>query len=159
MAAKPEAEQKVFATNRAARFNYHIVERLEAGLVLTGPEVKSVREGKVVLKDAFAAVKDGEVFLHNMYISPYSYAASVPQDPDRSRKLLLHKREIAKLLKLTRQDGYTLVPVRLYLKGGRIKCELGVAKGKKLHDKREAKKKESARRDIQAALARHRKGR
>jgi SsrA-binding protein len=117
-----------------------------------------VREGKVVLKDAFAAVKDGEVFLHNLHISPYSYATAVTQEPDRSRKLLLHKREIDKLFKLTRQDGYTLVPTRLYLKDGRIKCEIGVAKGKKVHDKRESKKKESARRDIQAALARHRKG-
>jgi SsrA-binding protein len=156
---KSDGAHKVFATNRSARFHYHIVERIEAGLALTGPEVKSVRQGKVVLKDAFATVKDGEAYLHHVHITPYVHARVESQDPERSRKLLLHKREIAKLFKQTRQEGFTLVPIRLYLKNGVVKCELGVAKGKKVYDKRASKKEESARREIQAALGRRRKGR
>lgn len=159
MASKKDDGQRIFASNRAARHNFHIDERLEAGLALTGPEVKSVREGKVVLKDAFASVKNGEVFLHRVHITPYSYATHIPQDPERSRKLLLHRREILKLTKQTTQEGYTLVPLRLYLKNGVIKVEIGVAKGKKQYDKRDSQKKESARRDIEAALARRQKGR
>jgi SsrA-binding protein len=155
---KQDGSDRVFATNRSARFQYHIVQRLEAGLVLTGPEVKSVRAGKVVLKDAFATVKDGEVYLHHVHISPYVHTRVETQDPERSRKLLLHRREIAKLYKQTRQEGYTLVPIRLYLKNGLVKCELGVAKGKKLYDKRASKKEESMRREIQAEMGRRRKG-
>ena len=158
MARKQDGSEKVFATNRSARFHYFIVRRLEAGLVLTGPEVKSVRAGRVVLKDAFATVKDGEAYLHNVHISPYTHTRVESQDPDRSRKLLLHKREIAKLFKQTRQEGYTLVPTRLYLKNGLVKVELGVAKGKKSYDKRASKKEESARREIQAEMGRRRKG-
>ena len=159
MAKSKEDSPRVFATNRAARHNYHIVERLEAGLVLSGPEVKSVRDSKVVLKDAFATVKNLEVFLHNMHISPYKHAVHVPQAPERTRKLLLHRREILKLTKQTRQEGFTVVPLRLYLKNGVIKCELGVAKGKKMYDKRATKKEDAAKREIQAALARRQKGR
>ncbi|MFQ5671251.1 MAG: SsrA-binding protein SmpB [Acidobacteriota bacterium] len=157
MAKKQADSWRNFATNRAARFHYHILERLEAGISLTGPEVKSVRDGKVVLKDAFATVTDGEVFLHKVHIASYVHAPTETQDPERRRKLLLHKREIAKLQKQTRQAGFTLVPTRLYLERGRIKCEIGVAKGKKLFDKRAAKKEESARHEIRAALARRRK--
>ncbi|MCZ6599401.1 MAG: SsrA-binding protein SmpB [Acidobacteria bacterium] len=158
MSRKDDDGRKVFARNRAARHNYLIVEELEAGLVLTGAEVKSVRAGKVVLKDAFASVQDGEVFLHNMHISPYTHAPVEVQDPERSRKLLLHRREILKLQRQIRQDGLTIVPLRLYLGRGVIKCELGVAKGKKTHDKRAAKKEESARREMRNAMGRQRKG-
>lgn len=158
MSRKDDDGRKVFARNRAARHNYLIVEELEAGLVLTGAEVKSVRAGKVVLKDAFASVQDGEVFLHNMHISPYTHAPVEVQDPERSRKLLLHRREILKLQRQIRQDGLTIVPLRLYLGRGVIKCQLGVAKGKKTHDKRAAKKEESARREMRNAMGRQRKG-
>ena len=158
MSRKDDDGRKVFARNRAARHNYLIVEELEAGLVLTGAEVKSVRAGTVVLKDAFASVQDGEVFLHNMHISPYTHARVEVQDPERSRKLLLHRREILKLQRQIRQDGLTVVPLRLYLGRGVIKCELGVAKGKKTHDKRAAKKEESARREMRNAMGRQRKG-
>lgn len=159
MAKKQDDSLRVFTTNRAARFNYHIVDRIETGLSLLGPEVKSVRQGKVALKDAFATIKNGEVFLHNMHITPYAYATAGGLDPDRSRKLLLHRREIRKLDRRIRQEGFTLVPVRLYLKNGVIKCELGVAKGKKQYDKRAAKKEDAVRREIRAALSRNRKGR
>jgi len=158
MSRKDDDGRKVFARNRAARHNYLIVEELEAGLVLTGAEVKSVRAGKVVLKDAFASVQDGEVFLHNMHISPYTHARVEVQDPERSRKLLLHRREILKLQRQIRQEGLTIVPLRLYLERGVIKCQLGVAKGKKTHDKRAAKKEESARREMRNAMGRQRKG-
>ncbi len=158
MSRKGDDGRKVFARNRTARHNYLIVEELEAGLVLTGAEVKSVREGKVVLKDAFASVQEGEVFLHNMHISPYKHSQVEAQDPERRRKLLLHRREILKLHRQTRQDGLTIVPLRLYLEHGVIKCELGVAKGKKTHDKRAASKEESARREIRNAMGRSRKG-
>jgi len=158
MTRKDDDGRKVFARNRAARHNYLIVDEIEAGLVLTGAEVKSVRAGKVVLKDAFAAVQNGEVFLHNMHISPYSHARVEVQDPERSRKLLLHHREILKLQRQVRQEGLTIIPLRLYLGRGVIKCQLGVAKGKKTHDKRAAKKEESARRDMRNAMGRRRKG-
>ena len=159
MARKPDDSRRVFATNRAARFNYTIVDQIETGLSLLGAEVKSVREGKVVLKDAFATVKEGEVFLHNMHISPYAYATGAKLDPERSRKLLLHRREIRKLERQVRQEGFTLVPVRLYLHHGVVKCELGIAKGKRQYDKRASKREEAARREIRAALARRQKGR
>lgn len=149
----------MFATNRAARHNYLIVSTLEAGLVLAGAEVKSVRGGKVVLKDAFATIRDGEVHLHNMHISPYVHATGTRLDPDRSRKLLLHRREIRKLERRIKQEGFTLVPMRLYLARGVVKCEIGLAKGKKQYDKRAAKREEDARRDMRAALARRQKGR
>ena len=153
---KKDDSERVFATNRAARHNYTIVERLEAGLVLVGSEVKSVRQGGVVLKDAFATVKNEEVFLHNMHIAPYKFASVwEPPDPERSRKLLLHKKEIRKLLKQTRIEGHTLVPLRLYLKKGVVKCELGLAKGKRQYDKRAAKKEDAARREVRAAMSRH----
>jgi SsrA-binding protein len=156
MSPKEETARN-FATNRAASFNYHILERIETGLVLTGAEVKSVRAGSAVLKDAFAAVRDGEIFLHNVHISPYSHAPAARHEPERSRKLLLHKRQILKLHQQTRQEGLTLVPLRLYLKDGKIKCELGVAKGKKVHDKRATRREEEARRDLRDTLARRRK--
>jgi len=159
MPARKDEAVRVFASNRQARHNYHIVETLEAGLVLTGPEVKSVRDGKVVLKDAFAIVRGGEVFLHNAHITPYSHARTVEQEPERARKLLLHKREILKLERQSRLEGQTLVPLRLYLLGGVIKCELAVAKGKKQHDKRAAAREDQAKRDMRDAMGRRAKGR
>ena len=136
----------VLATNRSASHEFHLLERFEAGLVLTGPEVKSCRAGKMNLKEAYAKVKDGEIFLHGAHVSPYVQAGRDAPDPVRVRKLLLHTREIRRLAKETEQGGMTLVPTRLYLKEGRIKLELAVGKGKKAGDKREAlKEKESAR--------------
>ena len=158
MSRKPDDDQKVFARNRAARHNYHIIDHLEAGLVLTGSEVKSVRDGKVVIKDAFASIRDGEIFLLNMHISPSSHARVEAHEPERSRKLLLHRREIHKLQRKIRQEGLTLVPLRIYLGRGVIKCELGLAKGKKSHDKRAAKKEEVVRRETRDAIGRSRKG-
>jgi SsrA-binding protein len=158
MSRKPDDDHKVFARNRAASHNYYIVDHLEAGLVLTGSEVKSVRDGKVVIKDAFASIRNGEIFLLNMHISPYSHARVEAHEPERSRKLLLHRREIHKLQRKIRQEGLTLVPLRIYLGRGVIKCELGLAKGKKSHDKRAAKKEEVVRRETRDAIGRSRKG-
>jgi SsrA-binding protein len=143
---KPPGADAVLAQNRAASHEFHLLERFEAGLVLTGAEVKSCRAGKVNLKEAYAKVKDGEVFLHGAHMSPYVQAGHDAPDPVRTRKLLLHTREIRRLAKETEQGGMTLVPTRLYLKEGRIKLEIAVGKGKKAGDKREAlKEKESAR--------------
>jgi SsrA-binding protein len=143
---KKGTDAPVLATNRSAGHEFHLLERLEAGLVLTGPEVKSCREGKVNLKEAYAKVKDGEAFLHGAHVSPYVQAGPDAPDPVRVRKLLLHAREIRRLQKETEQGGMTLVPTKLYLKDGRIKLEIAIAKGKKTGDKREAlKEKESAR--------------
>jgi SsrA-binding protein len=158
MSRKKDDDRKVFASNRAARHNYLIVDQLEAGLVLIGSEVKSVRAGKVVIKDAFASIRDGEVFLHNMHISPYTHARVEAHEPERSRKLLLHRREIFKLQRRIHHDGLTLVPLRIYLGRGVIKCELGLAKGKKSHDKRAAKKEEVVRREMRDSMGRARKG-
>ena len=136
----------VLAQNRTASHDFHLGERFEAGLVLTGPEVKSCRAGKVNLKEAYAKVKGGEAFLHGAHVSPYLQAGPDAPDPLRVRKLLLHAREIRRLAKESEQGGMTLVPTRLYLKEGRIKLELAIGKGKKAGDKREAlKEKESAR--------------
>jgi SsrA-binding protein len=158
MSRKKDEDHKVFASNRAARHNYLIVDQLEAGLVLIGSEVKSVRAGKVVIKDAFAVIRDNEVFLHNMHISPYTHARVEAHEPERSRKLLLHRREIFKLQRRIHHDGLTLVPLRIYLGRGVIKCELGLAKGKKSHDKRAAKKEEVVRREMRDSMGRARKG-
>ena len=146
MSKKKAPGEPVLATNRAASHEYHLVDRLEAGIVLTGPEVKSCRAGKVNLKDAYAQVKRGEAFLLNAHVSPYLQANRENADPLRTRKLLLHAREIRRLEKESDQGGMTLVPTRLYLKNGRIKLEIAIAKGKKQFDKREdARRKESER--------------
>jgi SsrA-binding protein len=143
---KAPAGDAVLATNRAASHEFHLLERFEAGLVLTGPEVKSCRAGKVNLKEAYAKVKAGEVFLHGAHVSPYLQAGRDAPDPVRVRKLLLHAREIRRLTRDTEQGGMTLVPLKLYLKDGRVKLEIALGKGKKAGDKREAlKEKESAR--------------
>jgi len=136
--SKSRKGDPVLASNRAAGHEFHLLERWEAGIVLLGPEVKSARDGRVNLKDAYARIKDGEVFLFNAHFSPYTHASRENPDPMRPRKLLLHAREIRKLAKELERSGMTLVPTRLYLKDGRIKIEIALARGKKLHDKREA---------------------
>jgi SsrA-binding protein len=141
------------ATNRQAAFRYHLLEKLEAGIVLQGSEVKSLREGAVQLKDAYAEVRDGEVWLRNMHISPYKAASRENHDPDRPRKLLLHKREIERLLGKTAERGLTLVPTRVYFSGPRAKVELALARGKDTHDKRRSIKERETRREIERALA------
>ena len=130
-------ERKVVATNRKARHDYHIEETYEAGLVLTGTEVKSIRQGRLNLKDSFARVEDGEVFLYNMHVSPYSHGNRWNHEPTRTRKLLLHKGEIRRLVGKVQQQGLTLVPLRVYFTPkGRAKVEIALARGKKLWDKR-----------------------
>jgi SsrA-binding protein len=141
------------ATNRQAGFRYHLLERLEAGIVLQGSEVKSLREGAVQLKDAYAEVRGGEVWLRNMHIAPYKPAARENHDPDRPRKLLLHRREIERLVGKTAERGLTLVPTRVYFSGPRAKVELALARGKELHDKRRAIKERETRREIERALS------
>ncbi|MGE4357837.1 MAG: SsrA-binding protein SmpB [Candidatus Omnitrophota bacterium] len=132
---------EVIASNKIAKRDYEIVETYEAGISLLGPEVKSIRERKVNLKDSFARIENGEVFLYNMYISPYGYSRLTEEDAKRKRKLLLHRREIDRLIGKVRQRGFTLVPLKLYFKNHLVKIELALARGKKLYDKREAIKK------------------
>jgi SsrA-binding protein len=141
------------ATNRQAGFRYHLLERFEAGIVLQGSEVKSLREGAVQLKDAYAEVRGGEVWLRNMHIAPYKPAARENHDPDRPRKLLLHRREIERLVGKTAERGLTLVPTRVYFSGPRAKVELALARGKEMHDKRRAIKERETRREIERALS------
>lgn len=140
---------KVVATNRKARFEYFIEDTIEAGLVLTGTEVKSIRQGKLNIKDSYASVDNGEVFINNLHISPYEQGNIYNVDPVRKRKLLLHKREIRKLLAAITQKGYTLVPLSVYIKDGLVKVELATAKGKKLYDKRDDIAKKDAERRMQ----------
>ena len=136
-----EPKIKILSDNRHAGHNYHLLERFEAGLALTGTEVKSAKDGRVQLKDSFAEVAGNEAWLLNAHIGQYSHGNRENHEPTRRRKLLLHRAEIDKLLGKTREKGLTLVPTKMYLKNGRIKLELAVAKGKKLHDKRESEKK------------------
>lgn len=140
---------KAVATNRQARHEYFIEEAYEAGIVLSGTEVKSVRQGKVNLKDSFAKVDNGEVMLHHMHISPYEQGNIYNKDPLRARKLLLNRSEINKLIGYIQQKGYSLVPLQLYLKGSLVKVELAVAKGKKLYDKRDDMAKRDSEREIE----------
>ena len=141
---------KIVTSNRRARREYHITETLEAGLALQGTEVKSLREGRANLQDAFCKVEGGEVFMVNAHISPYSHGNLNNHDPLRPRKLLLHKREIGKLQKATQQKGFTVIPLKLYFKNGKAKVEIGLARGKKLYDKRA----DIAERDTQRRLDR-----
>lgn len=142
------------AVNRRARHDFHIEEALEAGLVLSGSEVKSLRAGKAQLKDSYGRIERGEVWLFNAHISPYAAAAQFGHEPTRSRKLLLHRRQIAHLIGKVKERGLTLVPLRLYFKDGRAKVELALARGKKLYDKREATKEREVRREMDRALRR-----
>jgi SsrA-binding protein len=141
------------ATNRQAGFRYHLLERLEAGIVLQGSEVKSLRAGGVQLKDSYAEVRDGEVWLRNMHIAPYKAAARENHDPERPRKLLLHRREIERLVGKTAERGLTLVPTRIYFSGSRAKVELALARGKDVRDKRRSIKERETRREIDRAMS------
>ena len=154
MAEKTEREkaQSSIAENRKAFHDFHLLETFEAGLVLLGTEVKAIREGRVNLRDSFARVEDGEVFLYNVNISPYSHRGYADHEPLRRRKLLLHRDEIRKLIGKTVEKGMTLVPVRLYFKNGRVKVAVSLAKGKKDYDKRETIKRREADRETRAAI-------
>lgn len=149
---------KTVATNRKARHDYHIEDTVEAGLVLTGSEIKSIRAGQINLKDSYATVRGGEMWLINAHISPYKQANRENHEPRRERKLLLHRREINRLTGKLQEQGLTLVPLRIYLKNGRAKVELGLARGKKLYDKRQTLRERADRRQIERALGRRQKG-
>jgi SsrA-binding protein len=140
------------ATNRQARFRYELLETWEVGIVLQGSEVKSLRDGKANLKDAYALVREGEVWLHNVHIAPYAPAAGEGHDPERPRKLLMHRREIERLIGKTQERGLTLVPTRLYFSGPRAKVELALARGKEQRDKRETIRKREQSREMERAL-------
>jgi SsrA-binding protein len=140
------------ATNRQAAFRYNLLERYEAGVVLQGSEVKSLRNGAAQLKDAYAEVRDGELWLRNMYIAPYEPARE-NHDPERPRKLLLHRREIERLIGKTAERGLTLVPTRVYFSGPRAKVELALARGKEMHDKRRSIKEREQKREIERAIS------
>ena len=135
---------KNIAKNSTAKHNYSIIETIEAGIVLTGTEIKSIRKGKVNLKDSYAGIKNGEVYVYSMHISPYEHGNIFNKNPLRDRKLLLNKKEICKLSGLVSQKGYALIPISLYFKNNIVKVELGVCKGKKLYDKREDLKKKDS---------------
>jgi SsrA-binding protein len=148
-----EKSEKAVATNRKAYHDYFIEEKFEAGIMLQGTEVKSLRDGRVNLQDSYASVKGAEVFLHHCHISPYSHGNIMNHEPLRTRKLLLHRKEINKLLGKTHQQGLTLIPLRIYFsKRGLAKIELGLAKGKKQHDRRETIKTREASREVERAM-------
>ncbi|ATY86384.1 SsrA-binding protein [Kyrpidia spormannii] len=146
------AGEKVVAQNRKAYHDFFIEDTFEAGIVLTGTEIKAIRQGRANLKDSYARVENGEIFLHNMHISPYEQGNRFNHDPRRTRKLLLHKSEILRLHGQSRERGYSLIPLRLYLKHGLCKVEIGLAKGKKLYDKRQDMAKRDAAREIERAF-------
>ena len=150
-------KEEIVTINKKAYHDYRIEETYEAGISLLGTEVKSIREGGINIRDGYAAVEDGEVFLH-CHISPYRGGNIYNHEPDRKRKLLLHKREINRLLGKTAQKGYTLIPLKVYFKNGRVKVEIGVARGKKLYDKREDIKKKEALREIDRAVKERHRG-
>ncbi|WP_409251934.1 SsrA-binding protein SmpB [Bacillus sp. SCS-153A] len=154
----PKGEGKLIAQNKKARHDFTIEETYEAGLVLQGTEIKAIRAGRVNLKDSFARIQQGEVFVHNMHISPYEQGNRYNHEPLRTRKLLLHKKQIAKLIGETKEAGYSLVPLKLYIKNGVAKLLIGLAKGKKKFDKREDLKRKDANRTIQRELAQRQKG-
>jgi len=147
-----EKAQTSIAENRKAFHDFHLLETFEAGVVLLGTEVKAIREGRVNLRDSYARVEDGEVFLYNVTISPYSHRGYADHEPLRRRKLLLHRDEIRKLIGKTVEKGMTLVPVRLYFKGGKVKVAVSLAKGKKEYDKRETIKRRETDRETRAAI-------
>ena len=157
---KPKANAKgetVLVKNRRATFDYEIEDSYEGGLVLVGSEVKSIRNGKVEMVDAYCSVDHGEMYLKQLYVAPFEQASAFPHEPRRARKVLLHKHEIEKLHDAVARDGMTLVPLRLYLTKGRVKIEIAVAKGRKSHDKRAAIKEKTADREARAAIRRERK--
>lgn len=152
MAVKDREHVKIVAVNRRATHDYFIDDRFEAGLVLTGTEIKSIREGRVNLREGYARITNGEAWLTNVHIAPYEQGNRYNHEPLRDRKLLLHRDEIAELVGRVRQRGYTIVPLQLYLKHGRAKVELGLARGKREFDKRESIAKREAQRDIERGL-------
>jgi SsrA-binding protein len=143
---------KTIASNRDAYFHYHILETYEAGIELVGTEVKALRQGRITAKEAYVTVRDGEAWLMNAHISPYSHGNRQNHDPLRTRRLLLHKREIAKLSQAIMERGLTIVPTKLYFKNGRVKAEIGIAKGKKNYDKRETEMRRDVERETRAML-------
>ncbi len=145
---------EIVSTNKKARFNYEIIEKIETGIALKGTEVKSIRNRNVSIGESYAQIKDDEVFLHNLHISPYEQGNRENHDPIRVRKLLLHKREIKKLVARTQQKGLSLVPLSIYLRKGKIKVELGIGRGKRLVDKRESIKKKTIEREIERIVKR-----
>jgi SsrA-binding protein len=151
MATKPDPGEKLIASNKKAFHDYFVLQKAEAGVALTGTEVKSLRDGKANIKDSYVIFKNGEAFLFNAHISPYSHGNLQNHEPERNRKLLLHRREIEKLHEQVVEKGLTVVPLRLYFKGGRVKVEIAVVRGKKLYDKRETEKKREL--DREAAVA------
>ena len=151
MATKPDAGEKLIASNKKAFHDYFVLQKAEAGVALTGTEVKSLRDGKANIKDSYVIFKNGEAFLFNAHISPYSHGNLQNHEPERNRKLLLHRREIEKLREQVVEKGLTIVPLRLYFKSGRVKVEIAVVRGKKLYDKRETEKKREL--DREAAVA------
>lgn len=148
------SEQRQLASNRKARHDYHLLDRFEAGIVLTGTEVKSVRQGKVQLKDSYVEIRDGEAFLIGAHISPYSHGSRENHDPERQRKLLLSRRELDKLFGRTKLRGATIVPLAVYLKGHLIKLEIALAEGKKHYDKRETERRREMEREAREAIGR-----
>jgi SsrA-binding protein len=156
---KRKAEPGDVATNRQAGYRYEFLDKLEAGIQLQGTEVKSVREGGVQLKDAYASVRDGEVWLHNAHIAPYAPASRENHEPERPRKLLLHRREIDRLIGTTQEKGLTIVPTRMYFKGPRAKVEIAVARGKDVGDKRRSIKDREQKREMERAVSEHMRSR
>jgi len=153
---KRKAAPGDIATNRQASFRFNLLEKWECGMQLQGSEVKSLRDGKVQIKDAYAGLRDGEVWLYNMHIAPYPAAARENHEPERPRKLLMHRKEIEKLVGRTHEKGLTLVPTRVYFSGRNAKVEIALAQGKNLYDKRRALKAKDQRREIERALHEHR---
>jgi SsrA-binding protein len=152
MAAKPDSGEKLIASNKKALHEYFVLQKVEAGIALTGTEVKSLRDGLANLKDSYVSFDRGEAFLTGVHISPYAHGNRENHDPERKRKLLLHRREIEKLHVQVTEKGLTIVPLRLYFKGGRIKAEIAVVRGKKLYDKRDTQKKRELDREAAAAV-------
>lgn len=150
--ATPDPEKQIIATHRRARFDYEILDTYEAGLVLVGPEVKSLRAGKANLSDAYATVRRGEAWLHNAHISPYDKAGRNNPEPTRERKLLLHRNEIERLQGKLGERGLTLIPLKLYFKNGRAKAQLGLARGKRTYDKRQTIRKREEERDLKRII-------
>jgi SsrA-binding protein len=155
--ASGEGDQTLIADNRKAFFDYHILDTFEAGIVLGGTEVKGIREGKANLRDSYARVESGEVWLYNVHINAYSHRGYVDHDPKRRRKLLLHRAEIRKLIGKTVERGLTLVPTRMYFKNGRVKVAIALARGKQVHDKRETIKRRETERETRAMVKERRR--
>lgn len=153
MASTEETGERLISTNRKARYEYHIIDSIEAGIVLKGSEVKSLRQGKANISEGYAFVRNGEVWLDGVHISPYTEASYTNVDPARERKLLLHNREIGKLKAKIQQQGYTLIPLKLYFKKNVVKVELGIAQGKKAYDKRQSIAKREAERSLRRKYA------